>query len=188
MNAWALPNGDIAVYTGLLAFMKNEAALAAVIGHEIGHVVARHGNERMTQNLAAGVAVQLAAIGLGSSELDPETQQMAVAALGAGATVGILLPFSRQHEYEADRLGVAYMASGGYDPREAVTFWQRFASNATGQKPPEFFSTHPSDANRIAKLNERMSSYLQTYQQTHGSSVLVVLLLNDIADKLSLIG
>lgn len=164
VNAFALPNGQVAIYRGLLPYCRNEAALGTVIGHEIGHIVAKHGNERMTQQLATGAILQLAAAGIGSTEADPATQQVALAALGAGAQFGVLLPFSRKHEYEADRLGVTYLAKAGYEPGEAVRFWQRFAAGGGG-KAPEFFSTHPSDANRIATLQEAMGSYQAAYQR-----------------------
>ena len=156
VNAWALPNGRMAIYTGLLPYCGNEAAVAAVVGHEIAHVVARHGNERMSQQLGASVLTTIAMVGLEAAEVDDQTRAVSMAAIGAGGQLGVLLPYSRTHEYEADRLGLTYMASAGYDPREAVAFWQRFADMSSGQKPPEFFSTHPADANRIAAINERM--------------------------------
>ena len=172
VNAWALPNGRIAVYTGLLPYCRNEAAVAAVIGHEIAHVVARHGNERMTQQLGVNVLSVLAATGLEAAEIDDNTRAITVAAIGAGGQLGVLLPYSRSHEYEADQLGLTYMARAGYDPREAVSFWQRFADMSSGQKPPEFFSTHPADDNRIAAIEARMDTYLAAYRQApqqHGT-------------------
>ncbi|MFW5845484.1 MAG: M48 family metallopeptidase, partial [Planctomycetota bacterium] len=142
--------------------LQNEAALSAVIGHEIGHVVARHGNERMSQQLAANVIVALTAVGLEAAEVDPEKRALAVAAIGASATFGVILPYSRRHEYEADRLGATYMAQAGYQPAEAVAFWGRF-QEMKGPGAPDFFSTHPSDAKRIAALQERMGVYERQY-------------------------
>ena len=118
-NAFALPGGKVAVYTGLLKYMENEAELAAVVGHEMGHIVARHGSERMSQRLFAGILVAGGAAAIGLSDMEDSTKGIAIAALGAGATVGVLLPYSRRHEYEADHLGATYMAKAGYDPRQA---------------------------------------------------------------------
>lgn len=165
VNAWALPNGRIAIYTGLLPYCRNEAAVAAVIGHEIAHVVARHGNERMTQQLTANALTVIAAVGLEAAEVDEDTRAISLAAIGIGGQLGVLLPYSRTHEYEADQLGLTYMARAGYDPREAVAFWQRFADMKNGQHPPEFFSTHPADANRIAAIEARMDQYLAEYRR-----------------------
>jgi len=162
VNAWALPNGRIAVYTGLLPYCGNEAGLAAVIGHEIGHVVARHGNERMSQQLGASVLAQVLDLGLDAAEIDPGTEQLVLGAFGAGVSVGLLLPYSRTHEFEADHLGATYMARAGYDPRATVGFWQRFAAKG-GERPPEFFSTHPADERRIARFEDEMPGYMEAY-------------------------
>jgi predicted Zn-dependent protease len=152
INAFALPGGKVAVYTGILKVMENEAELAAVVGHELGHIVSRHGEERMSQRMAVGTVSQLTASGLGVAGLSDTTSQLAVAALGAGASVGFLLPYSRQHEYEADRAGTIYMARAGYDPNAAVAFWQRFSAGKAAKS--DFFSTHPADEKRIAALQQ----------------------------------
>lgn len=161
VNAFALPGGKVAVYTGLLGYMRNEAELAAVVGHEMGHIIARHGEERMSQKLLAGIIVAGGATAIGLSDLENETKGIAIAALGAGATVGVLLPYSRQHEYEADHLGATYMAQAGYNPRHAADFWRRFADGKGGDGISDFMSTHPADRKRIAALDRNMASYSQ---------------------------
>ncbi|NWG70796.1 MAG: M48 family metallopeptidase [Parvularculaceae bacterium] len=150
LNAFALPGNHFAVYTGLMDLMENDAQLATVVGHEVAHVRANHGGERVSQQLGTNVVLQglQAAIGSGS-----QTGQIAVGALGLAGQYGVLLPFSRKHELEADRLGIVYMNRAGYDPNEALKFWTKMSS-AGGQKPPEFLSTHPSDATRIAQIRE----------------------------------
>jgi len=150
LNAFALPGNHFAVYTGLMDLMENDAQLATVVGHEVAHVRANHGGERMSQQLGASVTYQAAAAALGSGG---QSAQLALGALGLGAQYGVLLPFSRKHELEADRLGIVYMNRAGYDPNEALKFWTKMSS-AGGQKPPEFLSTHPSDATRIAQIRE----------------------------------
>ena len=159
VNAFALPGGKVAVYTGLLGYMRNEAELAAVVGHEMGHIIARHGEERMSQKMIAGLVVQGGSTAIGLSDMEPETQGLAVAALGAGASIGVLLPYSRQHEYEADHLGATYMAKGGYDPKHASGFWRRFADGKGGGGMSDFMSTHPADGKRIAALDEKLPEY-----------------------------
>jgi predicted Zn-dependent protease len=152
MNAWCMPGGKVVVYTGLLPVTKDDNGLAVVLGHEIAHAVAKHGSERMSQ----GLLEQLGGIAL-STALSKEpaaTQQLAMAAYGAGAEVGVLLPFSRTQESEADHLGLIFMAMAGYNPDEAVTFWERMMAASQGGKPPEILSTHPSDANRIAAIKK----------------------------------
>ena len=152
VNAWAMPGGKVVVYTGILPVTRSEAGLATVLGHEIGHVVAKHGNERMSQGLLAqfgGVALSVAL-----NKYPAQTQQLWMGVYGAGAQYGILLPYSRLQEYEADKLGLVFMAMAGYDPEEAVSFWQRMAAEKKGEQTPEFLSTHPTDANRIARLRE----------------------------------
>ena len=150
LNAFALPGNHFAVYTGIMDIMANDDQLAAVIGHEVGHVRANHGGERVSQQLGANVAMSAAqaAIGTGS-----QTGQMALGALGVGAQYGVLLPFSRKHELEADRLGIQYMNRAGYDANEALKFWTKMGKSG-GPKPPEFMSTHPADATRIAQIRE----------------------------------
>lgn len=148
-NAFVMPNGKIVVFTGLLPVVKNEAGLAAVLGHEVGHVMARHQAERMTQALLAQIAVVAVDITLAVAE--PRYQPAVGAALGLGAQYGILLPFSRAHESEADRIGVLLMAKAGYDPSEAVGVWERMEAT-TGSGPWQFLSTHPSHKTRQAQL------------------------------------
>jgi predicted Zn-dependent protease len=162
-NAFALPGGKIAVYTGLFPIAKNEAGLAAVMGHEVIHALARHGGERMSQGVATQVAMIGAAIGLGTSGMGGYTGQLAMQALGLGAQVGVLLPFSRKHESEADYIGLLFAAEAGYDPREAVRVWERMEA-AAGEQPAEFLSTHPSHGTRIEQLIEWMPEALALYE------------------------
>jgi predicted Zn-dependent protease len=153
VNAWCLPGGKVAIYTGILPITQTEDGLAVVMGHEIAHALARHGGERMSQGLLAqmgGVALSVA-----MADKPAQTQQMFQAAYGAGATVGVLLPFSRAQESEADRIGLILMAKAGYDPAAAAPFWGRMSeASKGGGKPPEFLSTHPSDERRIKQIEE----------------------------------
>lgn len=165
-NAWCMPGGKIVVYTGLLPYTQNEAALAVVIGHEVSHAIFQHGNERMSQGLAqqlGGVALSVAL-----SNQAQQTQQLFYAAYGAGTTVGVLLPFSRKHELEADHYGLIWAAMAGYNPREAIGLWQRMEEAANGQRPPEFLSTHPSEGRRIDQLNKYMPEALKYYKPIGG--------------------
>jgi len=165
-NAWCMPGGKIVVYTGLLPFTQNEAALAVVMGHEIAHALAKHGNERMSQSAVqqvGGVALQIAL-----ANKSPEAQEVFLNAYGIGSTVGGILPFSRKHELEADKLGLLYAAMAGYDPRESITLWERMAKAAGGSKPPEILSTHPAETTRIDKLKEEMPVALKLYQTAGG--------------------
>ncbi len=163
VNAWCLPGGKVAVYTGLLPVSQNEAALAIVMGHEIAHALAHHGNERVSQGLLAQFGQVALAVAVANKPT--ETQNMVMGAYGAGATVGVLLPFSRKQELEADKLGLMFAAMAGYNPREAIPFWKRMSSQAgSGQKPPEFLSTHPSDETRIQKLEGYMNEALKYYK------------------------
>lgn len=162
-NAFALPGGKIAVYTGLFPVAKSEAGLAAVMGHEVVHALARHGGERMSQGITTQIALIGAAIGLSTSGIDPNSGGMAMQALGLGAQVGVLLPFSRKHESEADYIGLLFAAEAGYDPREAVRVWERMESRG-GQQPSEFMSTHPSHGTRIQQLTEWMPEALALYE------------------------
>lgn len=161
VNAWCMPGGKVVVYTGLLPVTKDEAGLAVVMGHEIAHAVARHGSERMSQGLMAqglGTALSVAVAN------EPETtQQIWMTAFGVGAQYGALMPFSRQQESEADRLGLVFMAMAGYDPHAAVPFWERMAASGGG-KPPEIMSTHPSDETRIANLKKYMPEAMGYYK------------------------
>jgi predicted Zn-dependent protease len=163
VNAWAMPGGKIAVYTGILPLTRDEEGLAVVLSHEIAHVVAEHGNERMSQGLLAQMGG--AALSAALQDKPEETRNLWLSAYGAGAQVGILLPYSRLHETEADRLGLIFMAMAGYDPRTAVPFWERMAELKGGASPPEFVSTHPSDERRIRDIREFMPTALQYYRE-----------------------
>ncbi len=159
-NAWCMPGGKVVVYTGLLPITQNEAALAVVIGHEIAHAVAQHGSQRMSQGLLqqlGGAALQIA-----MANKPAETQNMFMTAYGVGTTVGVMLPFSRKDENEADQYGLYFSAMAGYNPQEAIPLWQRMAA-AGGQKPPEFLSSHPADETRIANLQRHMPQALKYY-------------------------
>jgi predicted Zn-dependent protease len=160
-NAFALPGGKVAVYTGILPITRDEAGLAAVLGHEIGHVVARHGGERLSQQMGVQTVTQITA-GMASS--NPATVQLVAAALGAGAQYGVLLPWSRQQESEADHIGIILMAKAGYDPHASVELWKRMQAAAAGQRPSEWLSTHPSEATRIEQLEGWMPEAMKYYQ------------------------
>ncbi|MDN7127862.1 M48 family metallopeptidase [Pseudidiomarina terrestris] len=163
VNAFALPGGKIGVYTGLIEVAENAAQLAAVIGHEIGHVIAQHSNERMSNQFAAGLGLQLGGILVGQ-EMDSDTAALVMGALGVGVQLGYILPYSRIHESESDELGLGYMAAAGYDPREAAELWRNMAQQA-GPNPPEFLSTHPSPQTRIEKLEALAVDAMSTYRQ-----------------------
>ena len=162
VNAFCLPGGKIVVYTGILPSVKNEAGLAAVMGHEMAHAVARHGSQRLLRSSLAQTVLVGANFSMGN--MDPQQRQGIMAALGAGAQYGVLLPFSREHETEADEIGVLYMARAGYDPNEAISFWERM-STANGKQPPEFASTHPSNARRIQDLKDFMPKAVAEYEK-----------------------
>jgi predicted Zn-dependent protease len=152
VNAWCMPGGKVVVYTGLLPVTKTEAGLAVVMGHEIAHALALHGNERVSQGLLqqfGGIALQVAL-----SDYPAETQSLFMNAYGIGTTVGAILPFSRKHELEADLFGLKFAALAGYDPNEGISLWRRMAEASKGQKPPELLSTHPSDETRIEKMKQ----------------------------------
>lgn len=166
-NAFCLPGGKIVVYTGILPYTQNDAALAAVLGHEMAHAIARHGAQRMLRSSIAQTVMTGAQFSF--TDMDPRQRQMVLAALGAGAQYGILLPFSREHETEADAMGILYMAQAGYDPHEALAFWQRM-ERAGGNQPPEFMSTHPSHESRIARLQELMPRALAEYSKAAAST------------------
>lgn len=158
-NAFCLPGGKIAVYTGILPIAGNDSALAAIMGHEIAHALLRHSAERMAQNklvnlgsMAAGVAI---------SDMDTQQQKAVMAVMGAGAQYGVLLPFSRDHESEADEVGLMLAAAACYDPREAIGLWERMGQASAGRAPPEFMSTHPSGSTRIAHLERLMPQALE---------------------------
>jgi predicted Zn-dependent protease len=163
VNAWCMPGGKIAVYTGILPFTKDENGLAVVLGHEIAHALAEHGNERMSQALLANMGGMALSIALSSRP--KQTRELFMTVFGVGANVGLLLPYSRLHESEADRIGLMLMARAGYDPREAVPFWERMNQKA-GPRPPEFLSTHPAPAARIANIKAYIPEALPYYQRS----------------------
>lgn len=160
VNAWCMPGGKVVVYTGILPVTKDEKSLAVVMGHEIAHAIARHGNERMSQ----GLAVQLggAALSVALSEKQAETQNVFLQSYGLGSTLG-MLAYSRNHESEADKLGLVFMAMAGYDPQSAIAFWTRM-SEMGGQAPPQLLSTHPSDETRIQDLKAFMPEAMKYYK------------------------
>ncbi|MBK7885585.1 MAG: M48 family metallopeptidase [Chitinophagaceae bacterium] len=160
VNAWCMPGGKVVVYTGLLPITQNEAALAVVLGHEITHAVAKHGNERMSQ---AAFAQGLSVAGDLFTSGNPKANNLFRNVFAPTAQIGVLLPNSRNQELEADKFGLFFAAMAGYNPREAIPFWQRMAQGG-GQKPPEFLATHPSDDKRIAKLQEYMNEALTYYK------------------------
>ena len=162
-NAFALPGGKVAVYTGILKVAENEAGLATVLGHEVAHAVARHGAQRISQQMLLQGGLTVAAVTLSNQR----NRNWIMPALGLGATVGITLPFSRMNESEADEIGIVYMARAGYDPRESVRFWQRFNQLKGSGQPPEFLSTHPSDETRITRLKELLPKAMDAYQKTN---------------------
>ncbi len=168
INAWCLPGGKIGFYTGIFPLCGNDAGVATVMAHEVGHAVAKHGAERISMGLL--VLAGQAAVAVATKEQERENRELIMAAYGVGTTLFVALPYSRKHEYEADRIGLMYMADAGYDPREAVYFWQRMMkfSEARGGKPPEFLSTHPSDAHRIAQLQQYMPEALDRYYRATG--------------------
>lgn len=163
MNAFCLPGGKVAVYEGLFKNLGNDAELAAVVGHEIAHATARHGGERMTQAMAVGLAGLGLNMALESKAV--ESRELWMTAYAGISTVGVILPYSRVHEYEADEIGALYMARAGYDPRAAISFWEKFAASKGGAKVPEMLSTHPVDANRVARLQQIMPKALAEYEK-----------------------
>lgn len=161
VNAWCMPGGKIVVYTGILPITKNEAALAVVMGHEVAHALARHGNERMSQGLVqqlGGVALAVAV-----ANKPTETQNLFMNAYGIGSNIGFALPHSRKQELEADKFGLRFAALAGYNVREAVPLWERMKAAGGGQKPPQFLSTHPAEDTRIAELNKIMEKTIRDY-------------------------
>jgi len=175
-NAFALPGGKIAVYTGIFPVAENESGLAAIIGHEVVHALARHGSERMSQGVLAQIGLVGASIALGTQGFSPLTSQAAMSALGVGTQVGVLLPFSRAHESEADYIGLLLAADAGYDPQEAVRVWERMQrlAGSKGNQPQEFLSTHPGHETRIKRLTEKMPEALALYE--HADKALVATL------------
>ncbi len=162
VNAWCMPGGKVVVYTGILPIAQGEAGLAVVMGHEIAHAFAKHGSERMTQSLL----VEMGGVALSKAlETRPaKTKELFMQSYGVGAQVGVLLPYSRVHENEADRLGLMFMAMAGYNPNEAVNFWQRMALAKQGPQPLEILSTHPADSTRISNLQRLLPEAMQYYR------------------------
>lgn len=162
VNAFCMPGGKVVFYEGILPMTKTEAGLAVVMGHEIAHAVAKHSNERLSQQMVASFGAGLADMLLANRSAT--TRQTINILYGIGAQVGVILPYSRKHEYEADRLGLIFMAMAGYDPNEAIAFWERMSADGTGSTF-EFMSTHPSDANRIAKMKQVLPEALKYYKK-----------------------
>ena len=163
-NAWAMPGGKVVVYTGILEIAQDDAGLAVVMGHEVAHAIAKHGSERMSQALlftAGGVALDTAMKYESSGK-----RQAFMTAYGIGATVGVMLPYSRTHETEADRLGLIFMAMAGYDPQTAVGFWERMAADKEGAQMPEFLSTHPAGETRIENIKSYLYEAMPYYNRT----------------------
>lgn len=162
VNAWCMPGGKVVIYTGILPVTQDETGLAVVMGHEIAHAIAEHGNERMSQQLLQ----QVGAVGLMVAMKDKpvQTQALWLGVYGVGTTVGIMLPYSRTHESEADRMGLIFMAMAGYDPNAAPEFWKRMAAGKDG-KPPEFLSTHPSSETRINDIKSWIPEAMQYYKK-----------------------
>ena len=163
VNAWCMPGGKVVFYTGILPLTQTEDGLAVVMGHEIAHAVAEHGNERMSQGLLAQLGGMALAKALQSKPA--ETQAIFMTAFGVGTQLGVLLPYSRVHENEADHLGLIFMSMAGYDPNAAVDFWTRMAEMKGGESPPEFLSTHPSDQTRIDNIKSLIPEAMTYYNE-----------------------
>lgn len=163
VNAWCMPGGKVVVYTGILPITKDATGLAVVMGHEIAHAIANHGSERMSQGLIqqmGGIALEKAL-----ENKPTQTRNIFMTAFGVGTQVGVLLPFSRTQESEADHLGLIFMAMAGYDPHQAVSFWQRMSDHYKGAAPPEFLSTHPSDETRIKQIESLIPEAMKYYKK-----------------------
>jgi len=162
VNAWCMPGGKVAFYTGILPVCKDEVGVAVVMGHEVAHAIANHGRERMSQQMVAQVGVQ--SLGALMGQNPTLGNELLMQAVGAGTGLG-MLKFSRQHESEADKMGLIFMAMAGYDPQEAPKFWERMAALSGGQAPPEFLSTHPSSETRVRDLNSWMPEAMKYYKK-----------------------
>ncbi len=162
VNAWCMPGGKVAFYTGIMPICKDENGVAVVMGHEVAHAIANHGRERMSQGLVENGLLGTISAAMGQNPT--ATEQIFMQAIGAGADIG-MLKFSRNQESEADHIGLIFLAKAGYDPHEAPKFWQRMISMNTGQKPPEFLSTHPSDERRVQQLNNWIPEALKYYRK-----------------------
>lgn len=161
VNAWCMPGGKVVVYSGILPVTRDDAGLAVVLGHEIAHAIAEHGNERMSQ----GLVTQMGGIALSTAMATKSeaTKQLWMSVYGVGAQYGAILPYGRMQENEADQLGLVFMTMAGYDPNAAIAFWERMAAQKGGQAPPEFLSTHPADATRIARIKKEIPAVLEKY-------------------------
>lgn len=162
VNAWCMPGGKVAFYTGIMPICKDEAGVAVVMGHEVAHAIANHGRERMSQAMVANGL--LGTFGAAFGQNPGLTKQLLLQAVGIGAQIG-MLRFSRQHESEADKIGLIFMAMAGYDPHEAPKFWERMSSQGGGAEPPEWLSTHPSHATRIKDLNDAIPEAMKYYRK-----------------------
>ncbi len=162
VNAWCMPGGKVAVYTGILPITRDENGLAVVLGHEIGHAIAHHGDERMSQGLLVNLGG--AALSAALAQKPRETRGLFMAAFGMGTSIGFLLPYSRLHESEADRIGLTLMARAGYDPRGAISFWERMRKKG-GKRPPEFLSTHPASSSRIIGIRNYLPEAMAVYRK-----------------------
>ena len=172
-NAFALPGGKVAVYTGLFPVASDEAGLAAVMGHEVAHAIARHGAERMTQGTLTGLALEIANAGAGSvmGGSSPQVRSAVMQALGLGAQVGVILPFGRSQESEADRIGLVLMARAGYEPEAALRLWQRMEAAADGARSPEFLSTHPGFETRQDNIRSWLEEARREYRHDPGMTI-----------------
>lgn len=160
-NAFCLPGGKVAIYTGIFKYIANDAELASVMGHEVGHAIARHGGERVSH----GILQQLGAAGVAIATEGNEYRDVALIAYGVGTNVGVMLPYSRTHEYEADVIGMMLMAKAGYDPRYAISFWKKFSEASNTNKLTEYFSTHPMGANRVTELQRILPEAIRIYEK-----------------------
>lgn len=165
VNAWCMPGGKVAFYTGIMPICADEQGVAVVMGHEVAHAIANHGRERMSQALIANGFLGGLSVAMGQNPTG--TQQVLMQSIGAGTQLG-MLSFSRKHESEADKLGLIFMSIAGYDPRSAPKFWERMAANSGGQQPEEWMSTHPSHETRISDLNAQIPSALKYYEKNKG--------------------
>lgn len=162
VNAWCMPGGKVVFYSGIMPVCRDEAGIAVVMGHEVAHAVARHGAERMSQEM--GIQLGGATLQAALATKSQETQSIFMSAYGVSTQVGVLLPYSRSHETEADKLGLVFLAMAGYDPTNAVEFWKRMSSLG-GQKPPQILSTHPADATRVADLQAFLPEAMKYYKK-----------------------
>ncbi|MGE5257118.1 MAG: M48 family metallopeptidase [Hyphomicrobiales bacterium] len=169
VNAWVMPGGRAAVYTGILRYTQDDTGLAVVLGHEVGHAIAGHGNERMSQGLLAQLGGVALAVAL--SQQPQATQSLFMTAYGAGTSVGFLLPYSRLQESEADHIGLILMARAGYDPRQAIPFWERMAKQEGRQQTPEFLSTHPATQTRMQDIIHELPEALRYYNAPRSQSL-----------------